>query len=113
MRSTTQRILDAVREVRSEMGEFTKTLVAIPTENPPGRDYRACVDAIAAKLSEMGLPSRIEEIPGTARGSVPADAEAADVHPRYWLRSTYGEGSRALFCHTLRTAIFLAAVLRT
>ena len=34
---------------------FTKALIAIPTENPPGAAYRACVELLTQKLAEIGL----------------------------------------------------------
>lgn len=99
MQPLRQRILDVGRSGREEMTEFMKTLVAIPTENPPGRNYRHCVDAIAVKLREMGLPSAIEEIPGGASESVAKHTQDTETLPRYWLRSVYGEGQRVLYFH--------------
>ena len=36
-----------------EMTAFARQLVAIPTVNPPGENYRACAELIGAKLSEF------------------------------------------------------------
>lgn len=99
MQRLTQRILDGVRAGRAEMAEFTKALVAIPTENPPGRAYRACVEAIAGKLDELGLPCAIEKIPGRAADLGAKHTEDTEAFPRYWLRSVYGQGRRALYFH--------------
>jgi succinyl-diaminopimelate desuccinylase len=85
-------IVDAVSSYRAEIVAFTQALVRIPTENPPGRSYLACVQAIAGTLQEMGLETTVLEVPdATARGSKP--------HPRYCLLSGYGQGDRALYFH--------------
>ena len=55
-------ILSAVASYREELVRFTSELVGIPTENPPGHFYRDCVEAISAKLGELGLDSRIHDV---------------------------------------------------
>ncbi|GLV59206.1 hypothetical protein KDH_60330 [Dictyobacter sp. S3.2.2.5] len=49
----------ALRSIIAEHQEnwigFTKALIEIPTENLPGVAYRACVDLLAHKLTELGL----------------------------------------------------------
>ena len=51
----TAALLESVRAHREAMVEFTRELVAIPTENPPGNAYRDAVQLIARRLSELGL----------------------------------------------------------
>jgi len=52
--------LDAcVRSMRNEMIEFTRELVAIASENPPGNAYPDCVRAIASRLGALDLPCDI------------------------------------------------------
>ncbi len=48
-----RRITEAVASYREAMLELTKVLVAIPTENPPGRHYRQCVDTIRNALADI------------------------------------------------------------
>jgi acetylornithine deacetylase/succinyl-diaminopimelate desuccinylase-like protein len=52
-------------------------LVAIPTENPPGRAYDDCVERIVAVLDALGLEREIVETgePGTPRRALVASTE--------------------------------------
>ena len=53
-------VLDAcVRSMRDEMIEFTKELVAIASENPPGNAYPDCVRVIVSRLGALDLPCEI------------------------------------------------------
>jgi succinyl-diaminopimelate desuccinylase len=52
-------LIEAVDASRSEMIDFARQLVAIPTENPPGNEYARCAGVIAEKLTEIGLEPRI------------------------------------------------------
>lgn len=52
--------LDAcVRGLRGEMIEFTRELVAIASENPPGSAYPECVRAIESRLRHLDLPCQV------------------------------------------------------
>jgi len=54
-------LLDAVQAHRGAMIEFTRELVAIPTENPPGNAYGQAVELICRQLNELGFSdTRIE-----------------------------------------------------
>ena len=70
---------------REEMIAFTRELVAIPTENPPGNNYRRCALAIARKLEEIGLEPAIIETPGDGAG--------------YCVLAFHGRGERVLHFH--------------
>lgn len=86
-------ILNAIAADQSEILEFTKELVAIATENPPGAFYKACVDAIKNKLYEIGLDYEIVEIPNQ-------DSNLDNnKFPRYCILSFYGEGEKTLYFH--------------
>ncbi len=87
-----QRLIDAIGSHQDDIVRFTKSLVAIPTENPPGRAYRACVDAIAAEVRRIGLDCAVAEIPAE-RGRGHAETS------RYWLRGFHGKGRRRLYFH--------------
>jgi succinyl-diaminopimelate desuccinylase len=81
-------LLEAVDAASSEAIDFTKQLIAIPTENPPGNEYARCAEAIAQKLAAIDLEPRIVE--------TPARSGAA---PGYCVTASHGEGERALHFH--------------
>jgi acetylornithine deacetylase/succinyl-diaminopimelate desuccinylase family protein len=84
-------LLDAVHSHQQDMIQFTRDLVAIPTENPPGRAYRPCVERIARELDKLGLQYTTTEVP---RSDPRETAE-----PRYCLSSPFGTGKRTLYFH--------------
>jgi hypothetical protein len=54
--------LDAcVRGLRDEMVDFTKELVAVASENPPGAAYPECLRVITSRLRALDLPC--DEVP--------------------------------------------------
>src|SRR5581483_11568725 len=53
-------ICDAIDARRGEMSDALASLVAIASENPPGRHYAECVHALTAVAERLGLrPERI------------------------------------------------------
>jgi acetylornithine deacetylase/succinyl-diaminopimelate desuccinylase-like protein len=74
------KILNSIAADKTEIVEFTKDLVAIATENPPGNHYKPCVDLIINKLSEIGLDYEIIEVP------------ESESLKRYCIVSSYGPG---------------------
>jgi acetylornithine deacetylase/succinyl-diaminopimelate desuccinylase family protein len=85
-------IINAVSSYHGEILEFTQALVGIPTENPPGRSYLTCVQAIASRLQEIGLETTMLEVPDSrSHGGKP--------YPRYCLLSFHGQGERTLYFH--------------
>jgi acetylornithine deacetylase/succinyl-diaminopimelate desuccinylase-like protein len=48
-------ILSWLRQRESEMAALLADLVAIPTDIPPGKNYRACVDFLESQLRQVGL----------------------------------------------------------
>jgi acetylornithine deacetylase/succinyl-diaminopimelate desuccinylase family protein len=86
-------ILDTVAKNQTEIVEFTKELVAIATENPPGAFYKPCVKAIKNKLSEIGLDHEIIEVPNQAL------KRESQRFPRYCILSSYGAGEKTLYLH--------------
>ena len=81
-----------VAELEEDLVAFTEALVAIPTENPPGAEYRACADLIARKLAAIGLDYTILETPA-------AVAAPGSVGPGYCILSSYGTGEETLYFH--------------
>lgn len=81
-----------INEHQESWIDFTKALIEIPTENPPGVAYRACVDLLAHKLTELGLEYTLLEAPA-------ASSSHASSEPGYCLLSSYGVGEKTLYFH--------------
>src|SRR6266446_3167384 len=79
-----------LRERKEEMAALLAELVAIPTENPPGNNYRACGDLLEQRIRELGLECK-RIVPAGAR-SEPEDAPAS-------LLASYGSGEGTLYFH--------------
>src|SRR5258707_649707 len=81
---------DWLRERKEEMAALLGELVAIPTENPPGNNYRACNDLLERRIAELGLECK--RIVRAGAGSVGEDVPAS-------LLASYGSGERRLYFH--------------
>jgi acetylornithine deacetylase/succinyl-diaminopimelate desuccinylase family protein len=79
------------------MAEFAASLVAIPTENPPGAGYLDCVRRIAEKLEEIGLDHEVIPV-SPARSGEPRTATSA-AYPRACLLASHGPAGRTLAFH--------------
>jgi acetylornithine deacetylase/succinyl-diaminopimelate desuccinylase family protein len=82
---------------------FARDLVAIPTENPPGRSYSECARRIAAELRTLGLAPRTLAVPAAAGANARAGAGTAGRAPaasasRIVLGEA-GRGGNALYFH--------------
>jgi succinyl-diaminopimelate desuccinylase len=55
---------------------FARDLVAIPTENPPGRTYDACVERLVVELDTLGLAREVVE---TGEAGMPRQAVLAST----------------------------------
>src|SRR5258708_16002676 len=64
---------DWLRERKEEMAALLAELVAIPTGNPPGNNYRACRALLEQRIRELGLVCKriIPAEGGTAGANVP------------------------------------------
>lgn len=82
-------LASAVSSRAGEMVDFLRRLIAVPTENPPGREYAACAELIARELERLGLDPEVLDIPHGLAGEAPTRA----------IRSFYGSGSRTLYFH--------------
>lgn len=67
--SVRNRLIELVRADKGEMATFTRELVAIPSENPPGAHYGSCVEALSNKLFEIGIEHNLVPIPAAEPGS--------------------------------------------
>ncbi len=73
------------------MAAVLAELVSVPTENPPGRSYRGCVDLLEKKLGEAGLTCERHQFPLS-------ETEARD-ETAVSLLAAYGRGERTLHFH--------------
>ena len=88
--SRSSAILSWLAERKDEMAALLAELVAIPTENPPGENYRACAELLEQRIQRLGIDcGRI--VPGGARNSL-EDAPAS-------LLANYGSGEKTLYFH--------------
>jgi succinyl-diaminopimelate desuccinylase len=83
-------VVEWLRGSAEEMAADLEELVAMATENPPGRNYRAGADILEKQVRRAGL-----ECERVAAGDlVDADGNAAES-----LLATYGRGARAIYFH--------------
>lgn len=105
-RSWTEVVLARAASYRGEIADLTHSLVAIPTENPPGDAYAPCSAAIAEALESAGIsPHRVEDCVLGWHGAgtpvvyfhghydvVPAQSRE-QFEPRLQLGRLYGRGT--------------------
>jgi len=83
-------ILAWLREQEDAMAALLAELIAIPTENPPGKNYRACVDFLESILLQAGLAC--ERVgPGSSSNNLEDVTES--------LLATHGTGERTIYFH--------------
>src|SRR6266478_5440867 len=83
-------ILAWLRQREDEMAALLSELVAIPTENPPGRNYPACAALLERRLRNFGLDCERFE---------PASLEKKSDQSPSCLLACYGRGKRTLYFH--------------
>jgi succinyl-diaminopimelate desuccinylase len=79
-----------LRERKEEMAALLAELVAIPTENPPGNDYRACSDLLEQRIRGLSLECK-------RLGAAGGEDQRADDPAS--LLASYGSGERTLYFH--------------
>lgn len=84
-----QYLLQNLARMHDEIVQFTQELVKIPTENPPGKYYRECVDIIKKQLQKFNLPTRVVHV----------NASDSNSYPRSCLIASYGEGQKTVYFH--------------
>jgi acetylornithine deacetylase/succinyl-diaminopimelate desuccinylase family protein len=72
------------------MAALLAELVAIPTENPPGKNYRACADLLENRVRQRGL--EYERLEAGAQKERTGDSPVC-------LLVNYGRGERVLYFH--------------
>ena len=95
-----ERLLAWLESRENEMADLLAELVAVPTENPPGRKYRTCADLLERQLRQAGMTCERYEflLPASGSSSKPRSKDAAEESP-VSLLATYGYGVRALHFH--------------
>ena len=83
-------ILAWLQQRENEMAALLAELVAIPTENPPGKNYRACTELLEIRMNEFGLDCE-RRAPGDSKAE--PDGAPASLQP------TYGRGDKAIYFH--------------
>jgi succinyl-diaminopimelate desuccinylase len=83
-------ILSWLEQREDEMASLLTDLVAIPTENPPGRHYRTCVDFLETRLRDARL--NCERVKPELSGKNAAYSPESLV-------ATHGSGERTLYFH--------------
>jgi succinyl-diaminopimelate desuccinylase len=83
-------ILSWLDEREDEMAVVLAEMVAMATENPPGRNYRACVDLLERQLRESGLDCE-RLVPSVRRDNPEYSPEC--------LLGMYGNGKQTLYFH--------------
>ena len=82
-----------LRAREDHMAALLAELVSVPTENPPGTNYRACADLLELRLRECGLECQRLQPAGCSLDSGP-EAEIPVS-----LLAAYGRGDRTLHFH--------------
>lgn len=81
-----------LREREKEMAALLADLVAVPTENPPGRNYYKFAELFESRVAKLGLQCEHLE-PRSKRSRADAD----DTPP--CLTVSYGQGERVFYFH--------------
>jgi acetylornithine deacetylase/succinyl-diaminopimelate desuccinylase family protein len=83
-------ILNWLSKRHDDMAALLSELIAIPTENPPGKNYRACVDLLERHLTQAHL---------TGQRLAPNLPNAPDGYTPECLLATCGKGKRLIYFH--------------
>jgi succinyl-diaminopimelate desuccinylase len=84
-----EEVIAWLRQREDEMAAMLEELVAVRTENPPGRNYKACVDLLERHVTRVGL-----SCVRLASGDVSDGGDGAEC-----LIATHGAGQRAFYFH--------------
>jgi len=83
-------ILSWLQQRTEEMAAFLAELVAIPTENPPGKNYRACAELLEKRIRQFDLDCERFE---------PADSKNETADDPACLLASFGDGRRTIYFH--------------
>lgn len=80
------RIRASAEALRPQMGAFLGELLAIDTENPPGRNYERCVRFLGAKMASLGCEVEYVEVPEEGLAAL---ADESKGWPRHIVVGTF------------------------
>src|SRR6266705_3416766 len=83
-------LLSWLGQREDEMAALLAELVAIPTENPPGKNYRVCADLLERRVRDFGLECERFE---------PIDKKKDNEKAPVCLVASYGRGECVLYFH--------------
>ena len=85
-----ERLLRWLREREDEMASLLADLVAVPTENPPGRHYREFAELFESRAAKLDL--RCERLQPASKGNAANDTPDC-------LSVSHGQGERTFYFH--------------
>src|SRR5258708_27106719 len=83
-------LVEWLQHREDEMAALLAELVAVPTENPPGKNYRACADLLENRMREWGFEGERLEA---------GDPKEGTGESTVCLIANYGRGERVLYFH--------------
>jgi succinyl-diaminopimelate desuccinylase len=86
-----ERLLAWLQPREDEMAALLAQLVSVRTENPPGTNYRDCVDLLERNFSNAGLACERHEFPASRTTSGASNESAPS------LTASFGNGNRTLY----------------
>ena len=87
---TVERLLSWLGLREDEMAVLLADLIAVPTENPPGKHYREFADLLISRAETLGL--QFERLEASSQDFSAGDAPAC-------LSASYGQGERTFYFH--------------
>ena len=88
--ATARSLLAWLEQREDEIATLLAELVAMPTENPPGKNYRECFTLLEQRLQGFGLECERLTVPGEKQ---------QDADSPVCLSASYGSGERTLHFH--------------
>ncbi len=89
-RAKVERLLAWLRQRENDMAALLAELVAVPTENPSGTNYRVCAELLENRLRQLGLDCEYLR---------PPQQNERYGDNSFCLCASYGQGERTLYFH--------------
>ncbi|HKW31467.1 MAG TPA: ArgE/DapE family deacylase [Candidatus Acidoferrum sp.] len=87
---TVERLLGWLREREDEMASLLADLIAVPTENPPGKYYREFAELLESRVAKLSL--RCERLEFSSKHGATCETPPC-------LAVSYGQGERVFYFH--------------
>ncbi len=85
------RLINHIEEQKQNIQELTADLIRIPTENPPGNNYREICDFLEKRLKKVGFETKLIRAEGTLGDS--------ENYPRWNLIARHDAGNKGECIH--------------